>query len=80
MLQEFYNLMYGSDVGIKKFHSEVYKSDNVDVSEWEDGRRVVGCTMPVAIPDVLKSIVGEPRFLWYYGISDIHQPYMAYVY
>lgn len=62
MLQEFYDRMYVTDAGIKKFHIEVNKSENVDVSNWEDGRRVIEFTMPIALPDVLKSIVGEPSF------------------
>ncbi|GMH39329.1 hypothetical protein BSKO_07227 [Bryopsis sp. KO-2023] len=59
--QKFYDVVYAGEEATRRYHLLVHKTEQIEVTPWEDGKRVVECTMPVKIPETLKTMLGGDR-------------------
>lgn len=56
--QHYYDVVYGGGDLMRRFHAEVSKDSDAQVSDWVDGVRSISFNMPVNVPLVMKKMIG----------------------
>lgn len=63
-LQHYYDVVYGGGDLMRRFHAEVSKDSDAQVSDWVDGVRSISFNMPVNVPLVMKRMIGAHAQCW----------------
>jgi hypothetical protein len=59
LVQDFHQIAMENGDAITKFHREVNNDETVQVSPWQDGKRIVEFTLAMSIPKSVQSFIGE---------------------
>mmetsp|Transcript_34512 Transcript_34512/g.81827 ORF Transcript_34512/g.81827 Transcript_34512/m.81827 type:complete len:398 (+) Transcript_34512:412-1605(+) len=60
-VKDYWDVLYAADSAVVEFHNKFHGQQEVGVTEWVDGKRVVDMEVPLSLPAFLRTFAGRDR-------------------